>query len=331
MHVLESTRLLILNARRTKERANASQVMSPRTLFLVQLTRAYKHCCSPLKVHFEPFILCILYHLFGDALRSESNRKEKVPTVLHQCLRELREICVDSLASRMLTAHRLDILNVIRMALLFEGHAWLKGDSESMSETRPTWSCAADTDHDHDASLCLEVVGTPLGVFEQLLSIVVSEDEAIDASVATFSAQTMHAVQQSIHAAVRAALFRERAQGSRVRKVNDDAFERQAREKEQQQMSDKSKLSAGREGESRGDDGRGAAAVGGVDRQRHSQRGHIAVAVARGVRTGAVSQLRSAHFCRRDRQTSTSHAFDVVCVTVVSFIIVNIFIAVMYV
>ena len=68
-------------------------------------------------------------------------------------------------------------------------------------ETRPSWHSKSE------ASLSYIVVDTALSVFEQLLDIILSEDEASDARVSTCSAKTMHAAQQSIHAAVRALLF----------------------------------------------------------------------------------------------------------------------------
>merc|ERR1712228_566364 len=79
---------------------------------------------------------------------------------------------------------------------------------------------------------CIDMLDTTLYIFEKLISFVISENEQIDAWIATFSSNTMHALQQNIHNAINAMFFYLTELKQAVfEKKNDDSLKEQNDEK----------------------------------------------------------------------------------------------------
>ena len=140
LKALKIIELMILYCKNPNNTQNKSLIIA-QTIFIKALIECYKNCQTKFKFEFPKTILSIFYHLFGDrhsfknAIDETIDQKQNDDNncddiVLHQCLMEIRNICIASLGSRMYLKHRLDIFKLIQMSLIFEGYEWLIIDKD---------------------------------------------------------------------------------------------------------------------------------------------------------------------------------------------------------
>merc|ERR1712228_142887 len=130
--VLTIMQLLILHCQKPNDEENKCLIIA-RNVFLKSIIKSYKQCQSNLKIEYPSLILSILYHLFGQTL---STKKKTMSTeTLSECFLDLRDVCIDSLASRMQSVDRLNIFKLIQLSLQFEGYEWFKNSQNDKKQT----------------------------------------------------------------------------------------------------------------------------------------------------------------------------------------------------
>ena len=220
---LKCMELMIVHCKHPNDAKNQKRISSQR-VFLKEVIGLYRDCRSTMKYEFPPFIISIFYHIFGDRTKSAENTGSKVVSkVMIECLAEIREIIIGSLASRMYPQHRLDIFKLIQMAVVLRGHRWFEGQCKGMDSEKLFLFVLSSLSNEIQINLeakkaksketatwkarRFSAVDTNLNVLDKLVSYIISEDEAIDSWIGTFAAQTMHALQQHIHQAIGALFF----------------------------------------------------------------------------------------------------------------------------
>ena len=264
--ILKIMELMILKCQKPNNKENKSLLIAQK-IFIKTLIESYKECQTKLKFEFPTVILSIFYRLFGDNNKNKDDGMEEKKTddndgcndILNECLMELKDICIGSLASRMYLKHRLDIFKLIQMSLIFEKHKYFtnynkskKMDSEKLLlfvmssvsneirinlETKPSWNTdKGQTDNDQNESnpiIIYDILDTNLNIFEKLVSFIISDDDEIDAWITTFSSKTLHSIQQDIHNTVRSLFFYiTELKHAVFEKNNDDGLQQLKKHKE---------------------------------------------------------------------------------------------------